>query len=190
MKENFEKSLRLTLDPSIEGGFSNHIADKGGVTNLGITLKTLIEFDKTYDYGDFDKDGDVDIEDIKLLDTIEEAAPIYQKFFWNVIKGDQLPNAVDYIIFDSAVNHGPRNAGKMLQRAINRQHDTLVVDGVIGAFTIEKCAEKVQETLIIDIIRERDIFYRKIVAQDASQEVFMKGWLNRLAQVTTNAKTF
>jgi lysozyme family protein len=185
MKENFEKALRFVLES--EGGFVNRIEDKGGPTNLGITLKTLQQAYKDFDYGDFNDDGIVDIEDIKSLDE-SKAAVIYKRYFWDVIKGDELPSKVDYVTFDSAVNHGPRNAGKFLQKAINRQKDSLVVDGIIGNMTLLALQNVGIESLVLDILRERDIFYRKIVAQDPSQEIFLKGWLNRLARVAVNVK--
>jgi len=190
MKENFEKSLSFTLDPSIEGGFANHIKDRGGPTNQGITLKTLKAYYADYGYGDFDMDGDADIDDLLLLDTPEEAAPIYRKWFWDGVRGDDLPSGVDYVIFDSAVNHWVINAGIFLQRALNRWGQNLEVDGIIGPVTIKAVAEYGSSMFITDILRERDTFYRKIVARDLSQEVFMKGWLNRLAQVAVNARTF
>jgi len=190
MKKNFDKSLRFVLDPSVEGGFSNHPADKGGPTNQGITLSTLIHYHTHFDYGDFDLDGDVDINDIRLLDEPEEAMPVYRRYFWDVVRGDDLPSGVDYVIFDSAVNHGPRNAGIFLQRALNRWGVALELDGIIGPLTIKAAIGHGSSMFITDILRERDIFYRKIVAHDLSQEKFFKGWMNRLARVAVNVRTF
>ena len=42
MKENFEIALKALLKH--EGGFSNHPADPGGMTNLGVTKKVWEEF--------------------------------------------------------------------------------------------------------------------------------------------------
>ena len=190
VKDNFDKALKFTLDPSIEGRiFSDTVGDRGGPTRCGITLKTLKDYYAHFDYGDFDLDGDVDIDDIRLLDTPEEAAPIYKKWFWDVIKGDYLPAGVDYVVFDSAVNHGPRNAAKFLQKAANRFMAGLTVDGIIGDKTLTLVIG-IGAILITDILRERDIFYSKIVANDPTQEKFAKGWRNRLSQVTVNARTF
>lgn len=188
MIENFDRSLLFVL--ADEGKFSDIPGDRGGATNLGITLRTLIDYHSHFDYGDFDHDGDIDVDDIRLLDTPEEAAPIYRKWFWDAVKGDELPSGVDYAVFDSAVNHGPRNAGRFLQRAANRQRGSLTTDGVIGPETLRGVDRCESRGLICDILRERDIFYRKIVAQDPSQGQFLRGWLNRLAKVDSAARSF
>ena len=45
-----------------EGGFVNDPKDRGGATNMGVTLNTWnrVGYDK-------DKDGDIDVKDLKLL---------------------------------------------------------------------------------------------------------------------------
>lgn len=187
MKENFIPSLRFVLDPRIEGKFSNNPLDRGGPTNQGVTLRTLKDYHAKYGYGDFDNDGDIDTADIILCDEPDEVAPIYKRLFWDKVSGDDLPTALDYIIFDSAVNHGSYNAGKLLQRALNRGFAGLLVDGWIGPKTLEAVPSLDTDSLIADVLRERDVFYRKIVACDPKQEVFFKGWMNRLSQVAVNA---
>ena len=169
MKENFDKSLRFVL--ADEGGYVNDSADKGGETNMGISKRAYPN------------------EDIKNM-TIERAGEIYREDYWDKIKGDTLPAGVDYVTFDSAVNHGPRNAGIFLQRAVNRAGRKLAVDGSIGPITIQTVQGCDRQGLITDIIRERDVFYRKIVANDPSQDWFFRGWMNRLTKVTVNVREF
>ena len=188
MRKNFDKSLLNILE--YEGKFSNRKADKGGPTNLGITLRTLQNFEKLYDYGDFDGDGDVDIDDIIALDTPEEAAPIYKKFFWDAMKLDDFPKGVDFLMFDFGVNSGPGNARKILQRALNRFGANLYVDGIVGGKTKAMISKVETEPLIKALLLERDIFYRKIVAVDETQIVNLKGWLNRLARLTIDVRQF
>jgi len=188
VKENFEKSLLFVLKD--EGKFSDIKNDRGGPTNQGITLKTLQAFYKDQNYGDLDQDGDVDINDIKLLDQPDEAAPIYRKYFWEKVKGDKLPGGVDYIVFDSAVNHGPKNAGIFLQRASNQQKGSLITDGVIGPHTLNVVQSNNISQLIIDILKERESFYRKIVKNDLGQQKFFKGWMNRLDHLLANSREF
>jgi len=174
MKENFEKSLNFVL--ADEGGYSDDPNDKGGETNFG--AKSFGISKKSH--------PDEDIANL----TLERAGEIYLSDYWTPIRCDELPSGVDYVIFDSAVQHGPVNAGRFLQRASNRQIGTLTTDGVIGDLTIRNVERCEPRGLICDILRERDIFYRKIVARDISQEKFLRGWLARLAKVAVNVKEF
>lgn len=188
MKENFDQSLKNIL--KYEGKFSDIPEDKGGPTNLGITLKTLQQFYKEYNYGDLDKDGDVDIEDIRQLDTPEEAAPIYKKFFWDKMKLDSFPGGVDFLTFDFGVNSGPKNANIILQKALNKCGAKLKVDGIVGGKTMEAISLIDSDFLCREMLCERDIFYRKIVVINPNQEKFLKGWLNRIRQLTVDIRKF
>lgn len=174
MKENFEKSLNFVL--ADEGGYSDDPSDKGGETNYGAK-----------NFG-ISKKSHPD-EDIKGM-TLERATEIYRSDYWMPIRGDDLPGGVDYVVFDSAVNHGAKSAGIFLQRASNRQIGTLTTDGIIGDMTIRNVARCERSGLICDILRERDIFYRKIIARDLTQETFMRGWQNRMHHVAVNVKEF
>lgn len=174
MKENFQKSLAFVL--AAEGGYSDDPTDKGGETNFG--AKNFGISKKSH--------PDEDIENM----TLERAGEIYLAEYWTPIRCDELPSGVDYVIFDSAVQHGLINAGRFLQRASNRQIGTLTTDGVIGDLTIRNVGRCEPRGLICDILRERDIFYRKIIARDISQEKFFRGWMNRLAKVAVNVKEF
>lgn len=169
MRENFDKSLKFVLES--EGGYSHDPVDPGGETNYGIAKRSHPD------------------EDIKGM-TVERAGEIYRQDYWNAVRGDELPPGVDYLCFDSAVNHGPKNAGIFLQRAANRQGINLTVDGSIGPMTIWAVNEREPQWLIADILRERDIFYKKIIARDPSQSKFERGWMNRLAAVGKNVRGF
>jgi len=61
-----------------EGGFSNHPADRGGATNLGVTLKTWqrVGIDKN-------KDGTVNVADLRLIDSHDLVERVLRPHFWN-----------------------------------------------------------------------------------------------------------
>ncbi|MBU0907749.1 MAG: secretion activating protein, partial [Nanoarchaeota archaeon] len=128
--------------------------------------------------------------DIILLDTPEEATPIYKKFFWDAMKLDGYPSGVDFLMFDFGVNSGPANAKKILQRSLNRQGANLEVDGVVGPKTMAMMSKINTEFIVSAMLKERDIFYRKIVANDHSHEANLQGWLNRVAKLTVDVRSF
>lgn len=66
--------------------------------------------------------------DIKNL-TIQQAREIYRRDFWG--RSDELPDAVRFDFFDSAVNSGYVQAVKWLQKALG-----VVEDGIIGPKTM------------------------------------------------------
>ena len=92
-KANFEQCLRFVLQ--YEGGFVDHPRDPGGATNMGITHATLAGWRKR----------PVTVADVRAL-TRDEAAAIYRQMYWSAIGADRLPDGVDLIAFDIAVNMG------------------------------------------------------------------------------------
>jgi lysozyme family protein len=123
MKDNFDQCLAAVLHH--EGGFVNHPKDPGGMTNLGVTKRVWEEW----------VGHDVDEQAMRAL-TPEIVGPMYKVKYWDKIKGDDLPDGVDYIVFDAAVNSGPGRAAKWLQAAVGAS-----VDGAIGAGTLKAVAD-------------------------------------------------
>ena len=183
MKENFDKALKKVL--VYEGGFVNHPSDKGGSTNKGITIGTLQRFNKEFDYGDFDQDGDIDIDDVKLMDTPGEVAPIYKRYFWDVLHLDSYPSKIDFLMFDFSVNSGPGNAAKILQRSLKVNDD-----GIIGSITMSNMMKTDQVFLSELMLAERKKFYDKLVARQPDQLAFYNGWMNRLNKLKKDVEDF
>lgn len=97
---------------SAEGGYSNVAADRGGETLYGLSRRAYPNLD--FNTLNFDK-----------------AKRIYHRDYWRVCRCDELPNVLAIAVFDAAVNHGPRMAVEMLQRAIKAKPD-----GIIGPNTL------------------------------------------------------
>lgn len=156
---SFEKAIPLLL--KWEGGYVNHPNDKGGETKYGITKKRY---------------PCLDIANL----TIDTAKSIYKDDFWK-------PNKIAYIdsqdtanqFFDMVVNHNPKDAVKMVQRALNDLGIKTVVDGIIGANTLSNINKANQESLNKAIAKRRVAFYKMLIDRDSSQKVFEKGWLAR-----------
>ena len=159
----FRDALRLVL--KWEGGFSNHPNDPGGATNLGITHRTLSEW-----YG-----RAVPIEDLRSL-TVGEAEPLYRSNYWDACRCQELPNGVDLMIFDCAVNQGPGRAKRLLQRALG-----VAEDGVLGQVSMKAALSHDRLTLIDELAAQRAVHYARL------DRAFHLGWFRRLSAVHRRA---
>ena len=163
MKENFERALAAVLKS--EGGFVNNPKDPGGMTNLGVTIKTWESF----------VGRNVTEKEMRNL-TPEMVGKMYQQKYWNAVKADDLPEGVDYLAFDFAVNAGPGRAAKLLQQAVG-----VTADGAIGPATLKAVAAMQPADLIEKYSAAKESFYRSL----PTFETFGKGWLRRVAEVKT-----
>lgn len=156
-----------------EGGYVNHPADKGGPTNYGITLQTLEIY----------TGRKCTAQDVKNL-TAAFAKMIYKRLYYTDPKINLLPDGIQPIIFDTAVNSGPKKAIKMLQEVLLDYGKNIgLVDGVLGNITLKAAREVVNDVgykkLVNSLVTRRIRFYKSIVDRDPSQQVFLKGWLAR-----------
>lgn len=176
---DFKKAIKVVLDH--EGGFSNDPDDPGGATKFGISLRFL----KTIgEFGDFDGDGDIDVDDIKLL-TIERSSFIYQREWWNrhrynLINDDEIATK----ILDWSINMGSVRAHKIIQRAVNLLPTTkepLTVDGILGAKTVEAVNRSNSKDLLMVLRGVLASYYIGLAESDARFKKFIVGWLNKKA---------
>lgn len=189
----FDDAFKIVLD--FEGGYSNDPADKGGETNYGITASTLNSA-KAKGW----VPSNITIKNIKL----DHAKTIYKKGYWDVVKADSLPDPLDLIIFDAAINHGPNAAVKLLQGSLNsilNVGTSLVVDGIIGPKTLSAVKDIVSmdhnmwlqpnslvRYLCIDVLMNRVELYTSIIENNKSQDKFFKGWItNRIVKLKQQA---
>lgn len=151
-----------------EAGFVNDKTDKGGVTNMGITIGTWrqIGYDKT-------GDGIIDIQDIRALDEHDFAAVL--KIYWNRWQANRLINqSVANILVDWVFTSGAWGI-KIPQRILG-----LKEDGIVGPATLKAVNSANQKELFDKIFKAREKFFNDIVKNNPSQKRFIKGWLNRL----------
>ena len=107
---SFDACIKVIL--SSEGGFVNDPVDPGGATNMGITIATL-----SAERGD-----QCTVADVKALPQAE-AVRIYQVSYWNPAHCGELPDGVDLMVFDAAVNSGISRAIRLLQKAVGVDDD-------------------------------------------------------------------
>lgn len=148
---NLEQSIKHLLGN--EGGYSNNPADPGGETMYGVTLRVA----RAYGYTGTMKDL-----------PWRTAMDIYTKNYWAPIKADQLPDALRFHVFDAAVNSGPGQAVKWIQRAAG-----ITQDGLIGPQTIS-AASRVTPA-------QYSAIRLRFMTDLATWPTFGKGWARRIA---------
>jgi lysozyme family protein len=161
MKDNFEQCLALVLKN--EGGYVNNPKDPGGRTNLGVTQKVWEMY----------VGHPVTEDDMRALGPID-VAPLYKTEYWNKVHGDELPDGVDYAVFDFAVNSGAGRAIKTLQKCVE-----VNVDGIIGPNTLSAINEANPRHLATIICEERLSFLQSLPIWGT----FGKGWGSRVSAV-------
>lgn len=175
MNSNFTAALGYVLGH--EAGFQDDPRDEGnklpdgrrGCTNLGVTQAVW----ETY------VGHKVSTADMRAL-TPAKVAPLYKHKYWDVIRGDDLPSGVDYIVFDFAINAGAGRAIKVLQTVVG-----VPSDGAIGPKTLSAVRAMDSKTLIKEYSDAKEAFYRSL----RSFSIYGKGWLARTSAVDATAQT-
>jgi lysozyme family protein len=155
---------------SFEGGYVNNPVDRGGPTKFGVILSTW----KEYGY-DLDKDGDIDIDDLKQI-TTADARNIAKKIFWDYFKADQIRNqSIAELIVDWGYNSGRTTVARRIQRILG-----LPLDGLVGPQTLKAINQVNQEKFFNAIKKDRKDFIDYLVRIDPEQKIFYQGWMNRI----------
>lgn len=148
-----------------EGGKVNHPKDPGGRTNQGVIQRV---------YDGWRQRRGLPLRSVYEMENYERD-DIYKKQYWDAVQGDKLPQGVDYVVMDGAVNSGPSQSIKWLQRALG-----VTADGVLGQATLG-ALEVINDmdALIAKILARREQFLRAL----KTFKTFGKGWMNRVSQV-------
>lgn len=153
-----------------EGGFVNDPVDKGGATNMGVTIGTWrsVGYDK-------DGDGDIDVDDLHLLDKEDVIERVLRPYYWNRWRADEILNqSVSNILVDwvwASGTHGIKRPQRILG---------VTPDGIVGPKTIAAVNSMDPMELHFRIKNDRIKFIDEICQRDPSQERFRKGWMNRI----------
>ncbi len=155
---------------SWEGGFSNHPNDRGGATNKGVTIATW----RAQGY-DKDGDGDIDVDDLRLLTDDDVIKVVLKPHYWNRWKADQIRSqSVANIIVDWVWCSGA-NGIRPVQQLLG-----VKVDGLVGPKTLAALNARDPRQLFAEIKKARVKFIENLVKRRPSQAVFKNGWLRRL----------
>lgn len=154
-----------------EGGFVNDPIDRGGATNMGVTLNTW----KSVGY---DKNGDkkIDVKDLKLLSKEDVVKKVLKPYYWDKWRADEINNqSIANILVDWVYTSGKYGITKV-QAMLN-----LKPDGIVGNKTLSAINDYPNQRQLFQRIKnERLAFIDRIVKNNPSQRRFLKGWKNRI----------
>lgn len=142
-----------------EGGYVNDPNDAGGETNFGISKRQYPELD------------------IRAL-TVDDALEIYRTDYWRAYHCDEMPDAIALWTFDGLVQHRPKTASRILQRAIGAN-----ADGIIGPKTLTLAKHTNPHLAARMMALERLDLYDQIVRSDSSKARFINGWRARVVDL-------
>ncbi|MGL4519612.1 MAG: glycoside hydrolase family 108 protein [Phocaeicola sp.] len=153
-----------------EGGFVDDPQDLGGATNMGVTIGTWrqVGYDK-------DGDGDIDIDDLKLLTKQEVVDRVLKPHYWDRWKADNIASqsvaniVVDWVWASGA--HGIKRVQKLLG---------VKADGIVGNITLAALNSVSPLTMFGRIKQDRIRFIDEICASRPANNKFKRGWLNRI----------
>lgn len=165
MDRNFARALALVLKS--EGGWSDNPADPGGATMKGVTLANFRRYVR----------ADASKADLKKIGD-DQVATVYRRFYWDAVLGAELPDGVDYAVFDFAVNSGPGRAARYLQATVGVSQD-----GRIGPATLAAVKTKPAGVVIDQLCDARLAFLRRLPAW----ATFGRGWSDRVRSVRAKA---
>jgi lysozyme family protein len=126
-------AIDMTFIFKWEGGYVNDPSDPGGETNFGISKRSYPNLD------------------IKNL-TRQAAQEIYQRDYWNAIKGDTLDGSLACVALDTAINMGVSRANQFLQQTKDWRQ----------------------------FIQLRKDYYTNLVKAKPALGKYLNGWLNRV----------
>lgn len=156
---------------SWEGGIVNHPADRGGLTNRGVTMATWRTYCKQRGLSATERS-------LRAM-TTEQWDEIFKTMYWDVCRADELDDQNVANMLVDWTYHSGRTAIVQVQRLLGTQ-----ADGIVGARTLVALNARPARELFDEIKRARTDYLKGIAARRPSQRVFLTGWLRRVDGIT------
>jgi lysozyme family protein len=154
-----------------EGAYVNDPADRGGATNMGVTIETWrrVGYDKN-------GDGKTDVEDLKLITKDDVINRVLKPNYWNKWRADEIKNnSIACLVVDWLWGSGVYGI-KFPQRILKVKDD-----GIVGPLTLAAINNYPDQEELFNLLwARRKKHFEDIAEADPSQKRFLKGWLNRL----------
>jgi lysozyme family protein len=163
----FDRAHKIVL--KYEGGNDDDPQDPGGRTSRGVIQTRYDQYRKRI--GATPKDV--------WTATDAEIYDIYRIYYWDAMKMDLFPAGVDLCVYDAAVNSGPFQATKWLQRALKVDDD-----GVLGPVTMDAVQRITDPKAIILSVCEQRL---TMLTRLKHWPRFGKGWSRRVNDVEKQA---
>lgn len=188
MPDNFE--IANTFTKAAEGGLTDDPNDRGGITNHGVSLVFLRGLaEKSQANRETLHRMQIRLpitrDVIKTL-TPDQATSLFRWQFWNRLHlDDGMPLRMACLLYDAAVNHGRAWGVRLAQRGYNAssQGPRLAEDGILGPLTRAALSSADTPAVHEAILTARRAYYEAIIARDANQACFRRGWMNRIANL-------
>ena len=162
MPITLKEALVFTL--KWEGGFTNHPLDPGGATNYGIIQSR---------YDQYRKSKGLALQSVKNISK-SEYEEIYDVYYWDPVRAQYVSGPLGLALFDTAVNLGVGGCISRLQASLK-----VPITGKWTQAISDKIHSADQTAVAINICKLRVAKRYARVRQNATQKVFLKGWLNR-----------
>ena len=168
-----EIEISYKIVERLEGGYVNDPVDRGGETVYGISRKSHPDWE-----------GWHFLDNPVVLRSL--AKRLYRRLYWLPIQGHQYPSQrLGNIVLQAAVHCGVRTASRWLQRSLNEIHPLpLKVDGRVGNHTLYALYDCLNAGRLGEVednvLAHQKRHYEVLVDRDATQEKFLRGWMNRL----------
>ena len=163
--------------PTVEGGWANDPTDRGGATNMGVTIGTFQRLGPALGF------KDTSIQALKEL-THLTIKPFY-KHYWQASGAAQINDPNSLLLGDTYWLAGYWGI-HILQHIADKAKD-IKIDGKFGPLTLGAYKAYVSQYGVQHFgeayIKRRIEFHTSDVNLHPEQAKFLNGWLNRCAQL-------